>query len=373
MALLESLQGEYAVTLSTGSTFDAERLNRTYHTSVDASQIAVDRAPTPAWLSRLHGGDALRGAYLARHIRKIAPQFDLCISAYNFLPSALGRPGLHFIADFSWDDALRQDSDPPSSGIRGVVQRAGLLRRSYLLTCRAIAGDRGVPAVGQRDIVVANSRWTGDTLERRHGIASRLIYPPVHAEPFDPAASRTGDFVMLGRIDPDKRVDEAIDILARVRARGHMFKFHIMGPLDNSEYSERIKALARQHGHWVRLCGGVYGSEKFRELGRHTFALHMRKREAFGIAVAEQLKMGLIPFVPSGGAPAEIVCEPRLCFDNADHAVEIIDRVLQSSQDHSTIRASLAARAPLFAMERFVAEAGEVVREAMFETPRERL
>ena len=85
------------------------------------------------------------------------------------------------------------------------------------------------------------------------------------------------------------------------------------------------------HGDWVRLRDGLYGEEKYEVLENHAFALHARKREAFGIAVAEMLKMGIVPFVPADSAPVEIVTDDRLVFDNPDHAVDVIDRALRNS------------------------------------------
>jgi hypothetical protein len=38
----------------------------------------------------------------------LAPHFDLLVSAYNPLD---WRPGVHFIADFSWDEQVRQGYD----------------------------------------------------------------------------------------------------------------------------------------------------------------------------------------------------------------------------------------------------------------------
>ena len=368
MTLLQDLQDEADVTLATGEPFECERLNAMYHTNVSRAKVDVSLVQPPGWLRGIRGGDAFRSTFFARHIQDIGPRFDLCVSTYNFMQ--FGRPAIQFIADFTWDDALRWQSDPRSPGLRGLFQQTGPLRNAYLSLVRLISGLPVSAAevdssTWKSDLVVANSRWTANLLAERYGVASRVIYPPVHVEPFDPAAPRTGDFVMLGRIAPEKRIEEAMDILARVRARGHQFKFHILGPLNSSPYSLKLRMLAQQHGDWVCLRGGVYGPEKFAELARHSFAIHTRMHEAFGIAVAEQVKMGLIPFVRAHTAPAEIVDEADLCFDNADHAVEIIDRVLRSPQDHLSMRKFLAVRGQLFSREYFVAEARELVREAL--------
>jgi glycosyltransferase involved in cell wall biosynthesis len=358
LELIEFLQKEHQVTLLTGLPFECERLNQAYYT-------AVEIAPMPGWLRNSQAGDALRGAFVARRVRRESSPFDLCIGAYNFAPFC--RPAIQFIADLSWDDEYRRMTDPPSPGLRGLIQRHSPARAAYLGLCRLIAGGGADSYERAQDTVVANSQWTADLLRSRHGIVSRVIYPPVYSRPYDPAAPRSGNFIMLGRIAPDKRILEAIGVLARVRARGHDFAFHIIGPLDASPYDARVRALAAQHGDWVRLEGGVFGAAKFGMLARHSYALHMREREAFGIAVAEQVKMGLIPFVVAKSAPAEIVGDPRLCFTDADHAVEIIDGLLRNAQAQREVRAGLAARGPLFSKERFVSDIRGLLHDVLAE------
>ena len=286
-------------------------------------------------------------------------EFDLCIGSYNF--ADFGRPAIQFIADFSWDDAMRRAFDPVSPGLRGLMQRPGPARWAYLAIAGLVSGGRYDPRAHAQDTVIANSKWTAGLLARRHGISASVIYPPVYAPPCDPHAPRTSDFVMLGRIAPDKRVTEAIEILARVRARGHAFQFHIIGPLDDSAYAGRVRKQAAAQGEWVRLHGGLYGEDKYAEIGRHAFGLHMRRREAFGIAVAEMVKMGLVPFVPAESAPAEIVGDERLAFRDADHAVEVIDHLLGDQRQIASIREKLAARGSLFSKENFVRAVRDLV------------
>lgn len=360
LALIEMLQRDHEVTLLTCRQPDVAWLNRAYHSAVDPAKLLVELAPMPACVRTMSACDALRGAFLSRRVKRISPHFDLCIGAYNFTP--FGRPAIQFIADFSWDDAYRRATDLPPPGWRGLLQRNRLLRAIYLGLCRLAAGGRGDVNGHRDDILVANSQWTADLLRSRHGLSARVIYPPVHHTSFDPAAPRSGDFVMLGRIAPDKGVVEAIELLAQVRARGHQFNFHVIGPLDRGVYASQVRALAERHGGWVRLAGGVVGDEKFRALARHSYGLHLRKREAFGIAVAEQVKMGLIPFVFARSAPAEIVGDRRLCFDTIDDAVELIDAVLRDRAVQDQIRCGLSARGTLFSRQRFIAEAGDLLR-----------
>ena len=362
MVLLEALQHRYDTTLVTGAPFDCRRLNQAYHTDVDEGRITVRVAPMPKFVRNAVAGDALRGAFFGRFVKEIGEYYDVCISAYNFFD--FGSPAIQFVADFSWDDDIRRAFDPNPPGLRGTFQRPGLMRRAYLALTDLIRSGHHEPDPRGEDIVVANSRWTADLLARRLGIDARVIYPPVYA----PAARdqpRINDIVMLGRISPDKRILEAIEILAQVRQRGYDFSFHIIGQLDDSGYSNQVRAKAADCDHWVRLTGGLYGEAKFDFLSRHAFALHVRRREAFGIAVAEMVKMGLVPFVPADSAPAEIVCDARLTFQDADDAVETIDRMLRQPKQIGGVRRKLKERGALFSKERFTAEVQDLVEHAM--------
>ncbi len=362
MVLLEAFQHEAEVTLLTAAPADFARLNRAYHTAVDADRIVVRRPAMPKLLREAPFGDAVRGAVLDRRARTVGKDYDLCLSAYNFVD--FGRPSIQFIADFSWDDEVRQESDPGSAGLRRLVQRSGSLRHAYLALADLIRGGRSKAKHHTGDILVANSQWSANLMWQRHGLASRVIYPPVHS-PSGAGGQRSGDFVLLGRISPEKRILEAMDVLSRVRERGHRLRLHIIGDLDGSAYGARVRAAAESHGDWVRLHGGLYGDAKFAELAKHSFALHSRRGEAFGIAVAEMVKSGLVPFVYAGGAPAEIISEERLIFSSPDHAVEVIDRVLRDDVQLADIKRHLGERAALFSKERFVSAARGLVDEAL--------
>ncbi len=368
MALLEAFQHEHETTLITGAPFDCARLNRAYHGHVDESRINVMIAPTPEVVRDASAGDAMRGAFFARFLKDVSKDFDICISSYNF--AEFDRPAIQFVADFSWDDKIRRAYDPVSPGLRGFVQRPNPVRWAYLAAANLIRGGRHNIHAHADDVIVANSLWTANLLAQRHGLRSQVIYPPVYAPVYDADAARSNDFVMLGRISPEKRVIEAIDVLSRVRERGHQVGLHIIGPLDESAYSDQVRSRAQRQGDWVRLHGGLYGDEKFVELGHHAFGLHLRQREAFGIAVAEMIKMGLVPFVPAGGAPAEIVADERLVFQNQDHAVEVIDRVLRNQPQLASIKERQAERAKLFSTEKFVMEARKLVDSTLGNLPK---
>ena len=356
MWILQALQKDYDLTLVTGAPVEWERLNAGYGTAVDPGKVRVLEAPMPKRLKRGGAGDALRGAFFSRFVRRVAGDFDLCIGTYNF--TDFGRPGLQFIADFSWDEDLLQKYDKPPPGLRGLMRRRSPARAAYLATARAIGGSRSHSAVCHPgDVILANSRWSAHQLQQRHGIDAEVVYPPVLLNAGCAASNeRSRDFVVLGRVSPEKRIEEAIEVVGALRERGHPVGLHIVGPLDGSSYARMIEDRARRAGPWVTLHGGVYAEAKARLLARHGFALHLRRREAFGIAVAEMVKAGMIPLVPAASAPAEIVGDDRLTFDGTEDAVDKADAVLRDIALQEELRTKLQGRAALFSPETFMAE-----------------
>lgn len=354
MWTLHALQDDYDLTLLTGGAVEWKRLNVTYGTAVEPERVRVIEAPMPRKLKSGNTGDALRGAFFQRFTRRLGSEFDLCISSYNIMD--FGSPGVQLIGDFSWDEDLLAQYDNPQPGLRGIMRKRSPLRSAYLGLARAIGGGRSSMRY-PGNVVVANSRWTALQLRERHGLDSQVIYPPVSG-PIGPtvSGSRSNDFVLIGRISPEKRIEEAIDIIGQVRKRGHSVRLHVLGPMDESRYCRAVRERAAEAGPWVVLHGGVYGAAKMDVMRKHAFGIHMRKREAFGIAVAEQVKMGLIPFVPAEGGPVEIVDDTRLTFGTPADATKKICTVLENIPLRYALLCQLNNRASHFSTDRFVTE-----------------
>ncbi len=111
--------------MTTGG-WDRSALNNYYGTRVEHGEVKVRIAPVPV-LVRSMNAAALRGACFQRFARQIAGEYDIRVSAYN--TTDWGLPALHFIADFSWHKAIREQFHPPSPGF---IYRDTIVRRAYL-------------------------------------------------------------------------------------------------------------------------------------------------------------------------------------------------------------------------------------------------
>jgi glycosyltransferase involved in cell wall biosynthesis len=236
------------------------------------------------------------------------------------------------------------------------------VRRLYLAVCNWISPVS--PDYWNRNVVLANSDWTAGLLREKYGIEPRTLYPPVGGDfPSRPFLEREKGFVCLGRISPEKRVDAIIEIISRVRQRGHSVHLHILGGADDSPYGTMVKKLAARNKDWVFLEGWTMGQAKQELLAGHRYGIHGRENEPFGIAVAEMVNAGCIVFVPKGGGQTEIVNHPDLTYESDVEAVAKIDAVLAQEVKQEKLCEYLRAGSDRFSVKTFVEAMRGVIAE----------
>jgi len=348
---IEALKPDYDVTFISLAGVNLDRLNAYYGTALAAGEFALRRAPLPLGLRNTTKFDALKGRFLLRYVQRLAPEFDVLISGYG--PMDFGKPGLQMIPDFSFVEEWRMDLHPTFRTRRAWFYGDTLVRRAYLGICDRIAAVR--PDAWKQNVTLSNSAWTADRLLKKYGIPSQVVYPPVAIDfPSTPYADRDNGFICLGRVSPEKCTHSAIEILQKVRERGHDVHLHILGGLDGSDYANKVRGLADQFREWVFLEGVALGERKIELLSGHRFGINTCPNEAFGIAVAEMVLAGCVVFVPNGGGQVEIINHPALIYENEADAVEKIDAILSHEAEQENMRDHLRRGSTPFSMETFV-------------------
>ena len=367
MWAIEALKENYDVFLITTGDVDLEGLNRFYGTSVQENEISLRHGPVPGFLLRANSADALRGAFYQRFCRKIAREVDVLMSTYNLCD--FGVPAIQCIADFSWDEDIRTSFDPPPQGARGLFHRIKLLRKFYLALTRFVAQPSGRNLFSGEDLILANSRWSAQIIKEKYGTDIGVLYPPVFDEfPNVPFETKEMGFVCIGRISPEKRIEQIIEILKDLRGRGHDIHLHVIGGTDGTTYGKSVEDLCRSQGDWVTMEGRRIGEEKAKLLSKHRFVIQARQSEPFGISVAEMVKGGCITFVPSEGGQAEIVNHKSLIYNNVEDAVEKIDTVLRKPQLQAELREHLKKQGTKFSTNAFM----DGLRAAVYKFLRQR-
>ncbi len=354
--LIEALKRDHDVAVVTTGGWNLAALNAYYGTNIRENDVELRLVPIPFVVGN-RSAAALRGACYQRFARRIAGQYDVRISAYN--PTDWGLPAVHFIADFSWHREIRERYDPPSPGF---IYSDSILRKTYLGLAAACARPSGRDVL-RDDVLIANSRWTASLIKKECGVdCAAILYPPVWST-FPAVAWQDKElaFVMIGRVAPEKRIEQAIAILESVRRRGHAVRLHICGRIPNDGYGQSISKLCALHREWIVAEGMVTGERKSKLLASCRFGIQVRHAEPFGISVAEMVKAGAIVFAPDNGGQAEILDDPNLLFGSIDDAVEKISDVLSSEEKQVTLRRHLARRVELFGAEKFMEQSVAIV------------
>jgi len=370
MWTLQALQDDCELTFATASPMDWAELNAVFGTRVDPARLVCLRAP------RLPGVDSpLRLAYaqtrlFQRWCRRLAPAYDLCLSAYN--PLDFGRPGVQVIGDFSFSETMRKRLYVQSEA--ELRHRDGPLRRTYLAFGRALGGPER-PLSERGDLVLANSAWSARQLEEHFGLVGcPVLHPPVVL----PAPARSGPvpdgggggetaatsvtevpardplgFACLGRVVPEKEIERIVAILKAVRAAGPPVTLRLVGRFGDDAYSERIRALVEAEGDWIRCEGFLTLTEKQALFTSLSFALHACRIEAFGIAVAEMASLGCVPLVPDTGGAGEIVPHSELKYGSEEEAVARILALIENPERVAELRSALVQSVARFSPEHY--------------------
>lgn len=325
--VLEALQDEYDPTLFTMCEVDLAAQNDYFDTAVRETIPVVTLGMTGRLLrasmavSERAVGRQLRhlhAAVFGRFVRRVVDaEFDLVV----------GTDGA-FVTDLPSIKYVQQYVHYPHSARAGDGATPSLPQRLYDRLLRTVAGDDGS---GRPPTWVGNSAWTSAVVESVCDVTARTVYPPVVTDEFDPLPwdDREDGFVCLGRVSPVKNVERNVEIVDRLRERGHDVHLHVVGPATPGDaYADRIAALAATRPHVV-LEGAVSRERLVELVTTHRYGLHGTEEEHFGIAVAELVAGGTIPFVPNSGGQTEVVDGlDAVCYDSVADAVSKADAVL---------------------------------------------
>ncbi|GGL73029.1 glycosyltransferase [Halocalculus aciditolerans] len=351
--VLNALINDHEITLYTGSTPEFESLNQQNGVTVDegdltvtsVSSLPVSVIETIIDLSNEWGQtdlhlDALKSAFVQRQVRSSELNHDLVVSTANeFFVDGPSLQYIHFPSYSGSADSTYETWAP------------SVPYRLYRTVCRAVAGAGDFDS---STTLVTNSHWTREIIQHTYDHPVEVVYPPVNVEDFDPTVdNREPGFVTVGAVHESKRQLEMIKIIDGLRTRGIKTHLHIIGGVGSQSYYERVlkKAAAREY---VCLEGYVDRQNLVDLIEQHRYGLHGRKNEHFGIAVAEMVAGGVIPFVPNGGGQTEIINEePKLKYDSIDDAIQKISTVMENKRLQQELKTDLESTVSDYSTDEF--------------------
>jgi len=366
--IIEALKKDYDITLITAGLItngevDIDKINAYYGTQISSKDFRLIHFRFPFFLNKTARFSTLKKMLFQRFLKRIVSQYDIVISTSSYTPVDIGVPIIRFIVAFDFDRALCDKLEPPPEYDKpGLQWHVKLFEKLYLWSIRRIFHTD--TKAWLKDLIVANSDWTGNILTQHYGCVVQTLYPPVWTElysiPFD---KRENGFVWIGTFAPQKEVETTIEILEKVRARGHNIHLHIIGWGYSDRYIKMIKDIQLQHSAWVFLEGRCGVEKKVKIIAEHRYGINSRKKEPFGISVAEMVKGGCVVFCPNDGGQVEIVGDERVIYNGKEDAVEKICHVLEEQSLQKEILNNLSQRARRFSVKAFQSGVQEIIRE----------
>lgn len=358
--MIEALRDAYDVSVLTWGPVAVGALNDYCGTSLRPSDVKVHHMS--AWMQRTvasHRLLLLRQSLLMRRCRRMVDEYDVVIGIDNEMD--FGRRGIQYIHyPSSYDSRINASVASSVEPFNVRWYHLSMLLLGYFRLCRAVAGFS--PARMRTNLTLVSSDWTGRLMREVHGVDTVTVYPPVSADfPRVPWERREDGFVCIGRIAPEKRIEDIVEILSAARAQGADVHLHIIGTPGPAEYVERIRRLEQAH-EWVSLELDLPRAALAQLLTTQRYAIHAMRREPFGIAVATLAYAGCVLFVPDDGGLVEIVGRNReLVYHSAADAVaKIVAVVCDPTRQHALAR-SLEAHAPTFSAQRFMEQMRAIV------------
>jgi hypothetical protein len=360
--MVEALKSEHRIELLTWEAPDLEAINRFYGTSLGPSDFELAllprlaralarRTPTPMAL--------LKDNYLAARSRRRSARFDIVMTLTN--EADLGCRGIQYIH-------FPKLSLRPEVDLRWY-HRVAFLVSAYRWLAIRLTGFSMERM--RRNLSVVNSDFIGARVRALHKVETVTLYPPVAGNfPTVPWEQREDGFLCVGRISGEKRIEQIIAILSRVRDNGLAPHLHIIGTPDKDAYVTFIRGCVSANRSWVTLHENLTRQELAQLMSIHRYGIHAMADEHFGMAVAEMVRAGCIVFAPNSGGPMEILGgDERLVYDNAQDAAEKIRLTMVSCERQQQLCDYLAQRSQQFSAQQFVHQVRALVER--FETDRD--
>ena len=369
LKFIAELQKTCEVTLALNGDTDISAVAAMAGVEIDTKALKVVRLDG-------HNKAILKREWLAsllrmRRLKSLAKDADVCISTANIMD--FGKSAHHFVYLLSqFGGAAFYDylmGRGRGFGPRRLLRRAGTA--FYENIVKPLFGVRPLKKIvaDRRERIYPTSAYVEGILRGYFGdFNSKIFYPPTTFEFNDKSVVRDPLLaIYVGRIFPPKKLTDIIGFVDKAReTTGKDIKLHIAGKLADIPYTKILEKMASERP-WLKLVGPVYGTDKEKFMLSATFALHAERDEAFGIAIAEYLKAGLIPVIPNEGGPKEIVADKSLEFATNDEAAKILARLVDDAAFREECLAKAKERAKSFTLNAYEERQRNVLSEIVNE------
>lgn len=361
LSFLEELHHICDVTLAVDIEEGFEQSVQLFGFHFDRTRFKVVPVMPPGYSLKKH--NMLCSHHRSVQLKKLAAEADICISASNIMD--FGKPAHHFInvidfGDDDFSDYVYHRKTPPA---KKLFRR---FRDDFLKPLFGMRSKRKT-ITDLREHIYPNSEYVNHLMRGYYSsFNGTVFFPPTTFEPGTVSSKRDPlKIVYLGRITVGKKLPDIVEIVERVRTMtGLDLKLSIAGPMKKMVPGSELEKIAAGK-NWIDFPGALYGEAKTEFLFSGTYTIHAMRNEAFGIAMTEYLKAGLIPVVPDEGGACEVVDNPGLSFHTNEEAAGILARLLNDPEFRKRQRRRCAERALLFSRDRYMERQHEILRDIL--------
>lgn len=229
------------------------------------------------------------------------------------------------------------------------------------------------PLLACFDLVIANSVYVARYLAPYMDLGAIRVMPPVL--PDLPSFAHVANSVkqpealnmlVLGRVVPHKRIEDAIAVLAEIVKLGVDATLTVVGTAPNYDYTKYLLRRARELGVLTRtdFTGMVDDCDLLDCYERASVMLSTSRHEGFCIPAMEAMSRGMLTVVRAGHAAEEVVGDAGLVIAEEETQARTAERIVALHGDLAAWH-SLNNRARQRARELLVACTAEVWSEIL--------
>ena len=258
------------------------------------------------------------------------------------------------ISDFSYIHSIPLFTKPKKNELNPYsVPFWNLLSRGYriahLLLRRRLS-----------EVILTNSVYNSDIIERSLGIKPIIIYPPIRMQPSTlHAVEKDAVVLSMSRFSNSKMLGNIPRIAYKTKSK---CRFGVLGHLNtgSSPVLDAFKNLCQR----LRVLNRVEVitnpcKKKIEEwLRKARVYLSTQPTEAFGMAIAEAMSFGCVPIVPRSGGPWLDILKGEqgtygFSYTSFNEAAQLIDRILSDEQLTRDLQMRAKERVKEFSSESF--------------------
>lgn len=226
-------------------------------------------------------------------------------------------------------------------------------------------------------LVVCNSYFTKNFIDKSFQIQSKVIYPPVDVDSIKPL-QRENVILSVGRFSPQqlhpKKQEILIEVFKELYKKAPLWKLVLVGQAkkEDSRYIRNLRKITK--GYAIKIIENL-DVEKLRKLYGHASIYwhatgfgedefkNPERMEHFGISTVEASAGGAVPVVIGKGGQKEIIEEGKngLLWTTKTQLLEKTLSLIDNSQQMQTLSKNAIKNSKRFSKQKFLQEYEKII------------